>query len=49
TAKLNGIEPQAYIADVIAKIADGWPASRWDELLPWNWQPVRSMAMAEAA
>lgn len=37
TAKLNGIEPQAYIADVIEKIASGWPASRWDELMPWNW------------
>ena len=37
TAKLNGVEPQAYIADVIEKIASGWPASRWDELMPWNW------------
>jgi hypothetical protein len=37
TAKLNGVEPQAYIADVIEKIAGGWPASRWDELMPWNW------------
>ncbi len=40
TAKLNGLEPQAYIADVIAKIAGDWPATRWDELLPWNWQPT---------
>lgn len=38
TCKLNGIEPQAYIADVIAKIAADWPASRWDELMPWNWK-----------
>jgi|TARA_R100000501_G_C2622658_1_gene115849 transposase len=37
TCKLNGIEPQAYIADVIGKIAGGWPASRWDDLMPWNW------------
>lgn len=47
TAKLNGIEPQAYIADVIERIASGWPASRWDELMPWNWtagQPPVSMA-----
>ena len=29
TAKLNDVEPQAYIADVIEKIASGWPASRW--------------------
>jgi transposase len=37
TAKLNGVEPQAYIADVIEKIASGWTASRWDELMPSNW------------
>jgi|TARA_R110002073_G_scaffold8068_1_gene45098 transposase len=37
TCKLNAMEPQAYIADVIEKIASGWPASRWDELMPWNW------------
>ena len=37
TAKLNNIEPQAYIGDVMGKIASGWPASRWDELMPWNW------------
>jgi hypothetical protein len=39
TCKLNGIEPEAYIADVIEKIASDWPASRWDELMPWNWRP----------
>jgi hypothetical protein len=39
TCKLNGVEPQAYIADVIAKIAGNWPAARWDELMPWNWPP----------
>lgn len=41
TAKLNAIEPQAYIADVIEKIASDWPASRWDELMLWNWQPAQ--------
>jgi transposase len=43
TAKLNGIEPQAYIADVMEKIASDWPA----ELMPWNWtagRPPVSMA-----
>lgn len=49
TAKLNGIEPQAYIADVIAKIAGGWPASRWDELMPWNWFATEQPLIAEAA
>jgi hypothetical protein len=30
--------PQAWLADVLARIA-GHPASRLDELLPWNWKP----------
>lgn len=42
TCKLNGVEPQAYIADVIEKIASDWPASRWDELMPWNWTAASS-------
>jgi len=46
--KLNGIEPQAYIADVIAKVAGDWPAARWDELMPWNWRPD-FQTIAEAA
>lgn len=40
TCKLNGIEPQAYIAETLEKIAGNWPASRWDELMPWNWAPA---------
>lgn len=49
TCKLNRVEPQAYIANVLAKIAGGWPASRWDELMPWNWQPDVSELVADAA
>ena len=37
TGKLNGIDPRAWLADVLARIADH-PASRLDELLPWNWK-----------
>lgn len=37
TARLNDIDPQAWLADVLARIAEH-PASRLDELLPWNWQ-----------
>ncbi|WCP16016.1 hypothetical protein sphantq_04508 (plasmid) [Sphingobium sp. AntQ-1] len=48
TAKLNGIEPQAYIADVIEKIAGNWPATRWNELMPWNWHPSQQ-DVAQAA
>ena len=39
----------AYIADVIAKIAADWPAARWDELLPWNWQSPNDLPLAQAA
>ena len=38
TAKLNGIDPQAWLEDVLRRIADQ-PARRLADLLPWNWQP----------
>jgi len=38
TAKMNDVDPQAWLADVLSRIADH-PAQRIDELLPWNWQP----------
>ena len=40
TAKLNNVDPQAWLADVLARTA-GTPQSRLDELLPWNWQDSR--------
>ena len=45
TAKLNDIDPQAWLADVLARTADH-PVSRLDELLPWNWKPSSSVAKA---
>jgi transposase len=39
TAKMNDIDPQAWLADVLARIAEH-PARRIDELLPWNWRRV---------
>lgn len=39
TAKLNNVDPQAWLANVLARIADH-PISRLDELLPWNWPAV---------
>jgi len=37
TAKLNNIDPQAWLADVLARIADH-SVNRLDELLPWKWK-----------
>ena len=37
TCKINGVEPLAYITDVMQKIASDWPNSRIDELMPWKW------------
>ena len=39
SAKLNNIDPQAWLADVLARIAD-MPQTRLDEMLPWNWSVV---------
>ena len=47
TAKLNNVDPQAWLADVLGRIAEH-PVQRLDELLPWNWQP-RSVACSKAA
>jgi transposase len=49
TAKLNDIDPQAWLADVLARIA-ALPQGRLCELLPWNWSAhVRSVAPSQAA
>jgi transposase len=47
TAKLNNVDPQAWLADVLARIAEH-PAHRIDQLLPWNWQP-HSAPQSQAA
>ena len=43
TARLNNIDPRAWLADVLERIGDQ-PASRLDELLPWNWRTVTAAA-----
>ena len=48
TCKMNGVDPQAWLADVLARIA-GHPAHRLDELLPWNWWPQPQVIAALAA
>jgi transposase len=47
TAKLNDVDPLAWLADVLARIAD-IPQLRLAELLPWNWQSVASQPAAAA-
>ena len=44
TARLNDVDPQAWLTDILARVADH-PVSCLDELLPLNWQPSAS-AMA---
>jgi transposase len=39
TAKLNDVEPFAYLKDVLRRMSNGHPMSRLDDLLPWNWTP----------
>jgi transposase len=43
TAKLNGIDPQAWLADILARLPDH-PMRRIDELLPWQWCGSRRQA-----
>jgi transposase len=47
TAKMNGVDPQAWLSDVLSRIA-AHPAHRLDELLPWNWTHEVSVS-AQAA
>ena len=44
TCKLNDVDPRAWLADVLARIADH-PAKQIADLLPWNWKPTDAAAM----
>ncbi|HET8700440.1 MAG TPA: IS66 family transposase [Nitrococcus sp.] len=44
TAKLNDVEPFAYLKDVLERMTDGHPISQLDELLPWNWGRLQTAA-----
>ena len=41
SAKLNDVEPFAYLKDILQRMTEGHPMSQLDELLPWNWPKMR--------
>ena len=38
TCKFHDIDPQRYLTDVLTKLANQWPNSRLNELIPWAWK-----------
>jgi transposase len=48
SAKMNDVDPQAWLTDVLARIA-AHPAHRLDELLPWNWKTAQQQGLAMQA
>ena len=45
TAKLNGLNPETYLRDVLAKIAEGHTINRIDELVPWRMIPAAATSL----
>ena len=41
TCKLNGVDPQAYLCELLTRLVGGWPQARIDELMPWHWAAQR--------
>ena len=48
TCKLNDVDPQARLADILARLPDH-TVKQIDELLPWTWNKARQLALAAAA
>ena len=46
TCKLNGVDPQAYLADVITRIVGGHPQRELDDLLPWAYPTIPGLKAA---
>jgi len=42
TCKLNSVNPQAYLTDLLTRLVNGWPQARIDELMPWHWTAAKS-------
>ena len=49
SCKVIGVDPNAYLRDVFDKLANGWKASRLEELLPKRWQAARDPPVQVAA
>src|SRR6202035_1341742 len=47
TAKLNDVEPFAYLKDVLERMSNGHPMTKLGELLPWNWTPSNAKALTD--
>ena len=45
TAKLNGLDPEAYLRDVLTRIADH-PVRRLVDLFPWSWASIQTDVLA---
>ena len=42
TCKLNGVNPQIYLTDLLTRLVHGWPQTRIDELMPWMWATAKA-------
>ena len=49
SCKLNGVEPYAYLADILERMVAGQPINRLAELLPWNWKTLYAPGLKPAA
>jgi transposase len=49
TCKLHGVNPEAWLADVLSKLVDNWPNRRLAELTPWAWQAAQNTPERAAA
>ena len=49
TCKLHGVNPEAWLADVLTNLVNGWPNRRLVELTPWTWQAAQNTPDRAAA
>jgi len=49
TCKWHNVNPQAWLADVLTRLVNGWPNRRLAELAPWAWKTAQATADRAAA